>query len=372
LGNAIRIPLAATTTFFVNGDGAATHPCGAFTCQPGSNGNTGLSASSPWQTIQFSVATMATAYDFAGQTVSLQVADGTYNECVLLPSYLVTAAVDKNIFILGNAGDVTKVVVNCASGNTFQSVNAPQGWVIKNVTAKASNYCLYADYHGSVYWDGGAFTACVAGDAQAVNGAAFVEFINHNYTTTGTKSCHVNAVNTGEIIWNAVTANVNGSTFTNALECSIKFGLIDDTTLTIAGSFTGPKYSITGPVFPFTSGGVASTQNSTQYIGLGSIVNSEVNYYVVQSAYTSLVNLVVNVVSAPAAGQTYTFTVRIGGADSALTCQIANPATTCMDNIHAGVGGGGSFTAGSLIDLKMVSSATSGGTQVSAAVVAHN
>jgi hypothetical protein len=364
---AIRTKLFSTTTFYVNADGAATHPCGAFTCQPGNNNNSGLTASAPWQTIQSSVAQMASNYDFAAQTVNLQAADGTYNECVNLPPYITTATVDKNVFILGNSGDVSKVVVTCASGNTFTSVNSPQGWVLKNITANGTNSCLTADYHSSIYWDGGAFGNCGNFGAGAENAGAFIEFVNHNYTITAGGAGHINIVDGGEVVWGAVTATISGSpTFTNGFIVTSNGGFFDDTNLTISGSFTGPHYNITGRPVVFSTGATASTSNSTQYIGLSSISNTENNYYTLTVPTNKIVGLVVNVVTPPGAGQTFTFTLRLGGGATLLTCTISGAsASGCSDQIHATA----AITANAVADLQVVSSAGAATSIMSASAV---
>lgn len=366
LPSSIRTVLSATGNFYVNASGISTSPCGAFTCQPGNDTNNCATIATPCQTIQHTVAYIASAFDFAGQTVNVQLADGTYNECVALPPYITTATIDKNVFIIGDP-TVANVVVNCASGNTFTAVNSPQGWVIKNITAKASNVCLYADYHSSLYWDGGAFNACVAQDAQAVNTGAFIEFINHNYTTTTSKSCHVGTTDGGQVLWQAITVTITGSpTYSTGFECSTNNGIVDDTLLTISGSFTGPKYFLTGRPLGFSTGATASTSNSTQYIGMSSISSTETNYYTVAAPTNKIVGLVVNTTAAPGAGQTFVFTLRLGGGATALTCTVSGAvASSCSDYTHATT----SITTGTVADLQVVSSAGAATAVMSGSVV---
>jgi hypothetical protein len=59
--------------------------------------------------------------------------------------------------------------------------------------------------------------------------------------------------------------------------------------------------------------------------------------------------------TAPAAGQTLTATLRVAGADTALTCTITGPSTTCSDVTHTAA-----CTAGNLFVMKLVTSATTG------------
>lgn len=363
--------LTANTTFFVNADPSNPHPCGAFTCSPGSNSNNGLSNTTPFQTIQVAVMGMV-AYDFGPQTVDLQAADGTYNECILLPDYVATNNNGRLVRIVGHSGSVGSVVVNCSSGNTFTIINA-NGWILKDITVTASQSCLFVDYHARLYWDGGNLGPCPSFHVQVINTGAFFEQILHNYTMSGNTQCHVQAVDGGEAIWQSAAVSIVGNpTFSVGLLCSTKSGVLDDTQATFTGGFSGPKYAMTGTPFSFTTGATATTPNSTQYVGLSSISNSENNYYVIPTSYSNLVNLNVNLSASPGVGQSMTFTLRVGGSASLLTCTISGAASSCQDNLHAGMGGSGNIGVGTVVDLQVVSSAGASAAIVTAAVVARN
>lgn len=363
-----RIVLTATTTFYVN-QSASTSPCGSFTCQPGNDTTGNGTVAAPWASIQRSVTTMAANYDFTGQTVNLQAADGTYNECVELPAYLTTSATDKNVFILGHSGSVSSVVVTCSggTGDAFLAVNAPQGWVIKNITVNASNACLYADYNGHLYWDGGAFNSCTNFDVSSGGAGSFIEFVNHNYTITANTQAHVQVNGGGDVVWQAVTATLVGTpTFSVALESTSNGGIIDDHSATFSGAFSGPMYAIAGRPVYFSTGTTASTSNSTQYIGLSSISNAENNYFTIAAPSLKIVQLSVNTLSPPGAGQSFTFTLRVGGGSAALTCTISGAsATSCSDLIHSDT----NFTAPSPFDVQVVSSSGAATAIMSAGVV---
>lgn len=367
-----RPVLTTTTTFFVNADGINSHPCGAFTCSPGSNSNDGLSSATPWQTIQRSVLGMVT-YDFGPQTVNLQAADGTYNECIQLPDYVSSNNNGRLVSILGHAGSVGSVIVNCGSGTTFTIINA-NGWILKDLTVTSSSTCLFIDYYARLYWDGGTLGPCPSFHVQAVNTGAFFEQILHNYSMTGNTQCHIQTVNGAEAIWQGGTASIVGTpAFSVGLLCSTKNGLVDDTQAVFSGGFSGPKYAMTGTPFSLTSGATATTPGATQYVGLSSISATEVNYYVIPIEYRNLVNLKVNLSASPGVGQTITATLRIGGSPSTLTCTISGGASSsCSDDLHTGVGGSGFITVGTVIDLQVVSSGGAAAAIVTAAVVARN
>src|SRR5262252_8311758 len=363
-----RQGLVTTTTFYVN-QSTSTAPCGAFTCQPGNDGNNGLSNTQPFKTLQAAVNAMAYNYDFGSQVVNLQMADGTYSECVLLPDYIGSTNQGRVVSILGNAGNTSAVTVTCnsAPSATITAVNASKGWILKNikVTHTANGTCVFADYHSAIYWDGGDFGVCGT-HASAINTGAFLEFINHNYTIDGAAQIHASASDGGEIIWQTVTATITGTpAFSVGLFSSANGGTIDPQFLTISGAFTGAKYAVYGPTFAFSTGATASTTSSTQFIGQGSINTTENNYYVVAPHVTRIEQLYVNVVTAPGVGHTFTFTLRLGGNDTALTCTISDNATACNDLVHENT----NVTSGVVIGVKMVSSASAATTQAAASVV---
>lgn len=109
---------------------------------------------------------------------------------------------------------------------------------------------------------------------------------------------------------------------------------------------------------------VAATQaqNQTLYDAVGVSGNATNAIAMAAPIPATLRNLRVAVTSAPAAGQTYTFTIYTGSTlgsltASSVTCQMSNPATTCADSTHTAA-----LTAGQYWLMQVVTSATSGST----------
>lgn len=371
----INYILTGTKTFFLNGDAVNPQPCGVFTCQPGNDSNNCLTIATPCRTIQHTLTYVTATYNFGAQGVVVQAAKGTYNECVNLPPYLSTNPVDKQVFLQGNS-TVSDVTVSCSSGNTFSAINAPQGWVLKNLTVTASNICVFSDYKGSIYWDGGNFSGCTNFDVSAVNSGAFVEFVNHPYSASDSPACHVNTADGGQVAWNSVTANIiGGPTYSLGLLCVQKnIGIIDDSGLTISGSFSGPKYAVQGLTIFFSSGITALTPNSTQYVGLGSVSSSLINYFPIPFPTAGFVDLWVQTTAAAGAGQSYTVTVQFSGVNSLLTCTISGAsATSCTDQNHLGFPPGpGTVATGTITNIQVVSSVSAAAVQISASMIQHN
>lgn len=96
-------------------------------------------------------------------------------------------------------------------------------------------------------------------------------------------------------------------------------------------------------------------QASTWFVGIGGN-NAAEGFVLVPMAQAGTIDkMYCQTQAAPAAGQTFTQTIRKAAADTALTCQMTSAGTTCNDTTHSF-----SVVAGDIIDIKVVTSATSG------------
>lgn len=369
-GTGLRKILTSSTTFYTNASGSLTAACGGFVCNPGSDSNNCLTNLTPCQTIQHTVSAIADAYDFASAVITFQLADGTYNEHILLPEYVTSTNQGRAVTIAGHAGNTSLVTLAGGAFNTITSINAPHGWILKDLHITSSATCIFNDYNSKLYWDGGDFGACTNYQVQAVNGGSFFEFTPNNYTISGGSQYHAQAQNGAEIICNSVTATITGSpTFSFALFGAAGGALVDDSACTISGAFTGDKFDISSPGASFMlSSGVAITPGSTQYIGQGSISSTETNYVVLPSSYHKLVDMYVSSSAPPGAGKNININFRIAGGATSMTCTISNAATACHDKIHT-VTSGGVAGAGAVIDVQVVSDAGAGAGVISVGVV---
>jgi hypothetical protein len=96
-------------------------------------------------------------------------------------------------------------------------------------------------------------------------------------------------------------------------------------------------------------------QASTWFFTNSSAVAAENIVAIPMSQSCTFSNMYASTLSTPAAGQTFTLTMRKNAVDQALTCQITNPNFTANDNTHSF-----SVVAGDLVSVKLVTSATSG------------
>jgi hypothetical protein len=99
-----------------------------------------------------------------------------------------------------------------------------------------------------------------------------------------------------------------------------------------------------------TSGNL--TANSTQYFS-NTISSFESLIRQVVAAGGTFTKFYVSLQAAPGAGQSYTFTLRVNGSDTDVTCTIADSATSASDLTHTAA-----ITAGQSWSLKSVSSTT--------------
>lgn len=103
-------------------------------------------------------------------------------------------------------------------------------------------------------------------------------------------------------------------------------------------------------------------QNTTAYDMIGASGNGTTAIAMQVPSATTFRNFRVSTTNAPAAGQTFTFTVFTGSTlgsltSSGITCQISNPATTCNDLTNSKT-----LTAGQYWLIQAITSATSGAT----------
>ena len=124
-----------------------------------------------------------------------------------------------------------------------------------------------------------------------------------------------------------------------------------------------PTWAYLSIPFPFhwNAGNTGPPGGTTNFMG-GGIVDTtvEANMQLPLPFACTVGNLYAAASTAPTAGQTFTYTLRKNGVDTAVTCQIANTATSAND-----VANTVAFAAGDLITLKVVTSA-------SAVAAAHN
>lgn len=230
-----REKLAAARTYYVRTDGADT--------------NTGLAdtAGGAFLTIQKAVDAVSTI-DATTYQVTVKIADGTYNESVVLRPCLGTLP----LIIRGNLTTPGNVVVNGAT--CFLA--AQPGVVVQILDLKltASSLGLSATYAGKIEFGNLNFGACSNRHINAQYGG----FINSlsSYTISGGSLAHITATTGGTVRVASVTVTLTGTpAFTSFIDFSSgAVGAVSSNTY--SGAATGKRYNL-------TTNGVVDTAGAT-------------------------------------------------------------------------------------------------------------
>jgi hypothetical protein len=131
-------------------------------------------------------------------------------------------------------------------------------------------------------------------------------------------------------------------------------GSTANTFLGVNAAGTGLAFQSTRQMVPFSSGTATITQASTFFVGSAFAASVENTVQVLCPFGGTFKNLTI-LSAPPASGQTLTVTFRVNNADTALTCTVTGPGTTCTDTTHTAT-----CTAGQTWSTKFVTSATTG------------
>jgi hypothetical protein len=240
-GSVAREVLTANRTYYV----ATT----------GNNSNNGLTAGTPFLTTQKAIDVCAATLDFAGYTVTIQIADGTYTSGTSIKA-MVGMASPASLVVQGNATTPANVLINVSGGIPF-TVSGPQTQCyIKNLKVQGS--IAFNVLFGTLYWSGVVFGACSAYHFNA-NKALIMFQGSGGYTIAGGAATHLYATS-GSLFWceGVGTVTLSGTpAFTT-------FVIADNTTNvringnTYSGGATGSRYSVSANAVIFTNGGGAT------------------------------------------------------------------------------------------------------------------
>lgn len=253
--------ITAQTTYYVNASGSVTSPCGAFTCQPGSDSNTGTSPSAPWQHLTYAANYVTTHFTPLNATVFIQAANGIYSENVVLPPWVGVYARDSTaltatasqITIIGNNSNPATVAI-CASSGPDISENGSFGgeWQVTGV--KLSSDCgatdgIFLDWSANMTV--GNLTCEVVGTCMNVRYGSQLELVGGaTVRVLGPAFAFATAVAGAKVIahgQNLVTITmVSTPNFTGAFVQKDETSFLDLTTATFTGSATGVKFFLGG------------------------------------------------------------------------------------------------------------------------------
>lgn len=231
-----REVLTAARTYYVRTDG--------------SDSNTGLAdtAGGAFLTIQKAIDTVC-ALDINTQTVTIQVADGTYSAGNIVKPYLGAGPVT----IQGNTTTPANVLISAGSANAFACENAGY-WKIKGLKLTSTNQGIYASGASLIKHSNMDFGACYC-HVYVTKSAAVVGETNHTISGGGTAHVYANAG--GSYSCNAMTITLTGTpNFAGGFYWSNNgLGFFESFSNTYSGSATGLRYNISGCAVIFTNSG---------------------------------------------------------------------------------------------------------------------
>ena len=237
----------------------------------GSDANNGLSAGSPFATIGKAASVITDALDLGGQTVTIQLADGTYASGLSLTG---SWSGGGSVVLKGNAATPGNVVVN---GSFGVLVTAPLAGTLTVQDLKLVNGAM-GIYHaapGLIRFTNVNFGACGQFHMQTDAPGAKLEATG-NYAISGGALCHWLANGQGMILCAGKTVTLTGTpAFGIVFAYATRLSQIQGFANTYAGTATGTRYLVDGNSLLFTNGGgptalpgntAGSTNTGGQYV----------------------------------------------------------------------------------------------------------
>lgn len=208
----------------------------------GNDENAGLAddASHAFRTIQHAV-NMAMALDSNGCDVTIQIADGTYNETVSIGRMIGIGSSSLNI--VGNISSPDSVVLNGATGyGALHVTNNVVPVVIQGIRLTGA-HGIYADTGAQVKF--GAVDFGPATSSQIIAHSAVVTAIG-NYSISGAAASHVRVETPGarvSLAGRAITL-LNMPAFSNAFVYAAYSSLVSCQSCSFSGAATGRRYEV--------------------------------------------------------------------------------------------------------------------------------
>jgi hypothetical protein len=326
-----KILLAASLTAYVNSS-SSTSPCGAFTCQPGSDSNSCLSPTTPCKTLANALTVIPPLYDLGNQTLTFQLADGTYNECEALPDFASNSNFGNNLtpqaIIAGDASTPSNVVIDCTTEPTFIARNVNSVWQIQNLQVEGTHGCIVAN--SAIVYAAGLTLDCSGTAMLRASYAGALIIFNGNLSVISSATTLFDGTQGGSIASNAGVTITGGSSLTFTEVVSMTNGsFMDLAGITFSGfsGITAAKYLIDSrsgvvdtaggdpnTLLPGSTGGISFSPIAQAGVGgLGFSINlSSVNF-------NNLADTSFPVPSVSGFSRYYVESVNITGASASLT-----------------------------------------------------
>lgn len=223
----------------------------------GSDSNDGLTALTPFLTIQAAVDAVC-ALDISTFNVVIDVENGTYTGSTTLKPLVGSGTVT----IMGDTTTPANVTVSTTSNHCFVTAENAKQWAIQGIKMQTttSGHCLYVLNGGSITVGNHEFGAC-AGHHMLCNGSDSKIRRSAGYKVSGDCNRHWKTEVGGSIDMNSVTvtvtANITVTVWADANVGSIQ-SIYGMTFSLGAFTVTGTRYSATGNAVLFVNGAGAA------------------------------------------------------------------------------------------------------------------
>jgi len=224
-----------------------TAPRTYYVATTGSDTNDGLTAATPFLTIQKALDTVP-SLDFNGYDVTIQLADGTYNKSLIVPYFTGGG----RLVLKGNATTPTATVVSSTQSGPTLLADRVRNFVVENLTltnsGSAGSLLLAADGSHVIIGTGVVFGPANAQHITSTTGSTVMSY--SNYTVSGSAGMHVDA------LWGGYIRLLGGITISGTPNFTTAFArAYVDSMMTISGTITG---SATGKKYDAQFNGVIS------------------------------------------------------------------------------------------------------------------
>lgn len=249
-GVPLRIPLTTATTFYV----ATT----------GSDSNNGLTSGTPWLTPQHAYAVLTSLYDFGGQNVTVQFANGTYTYTGFQLTNPWTGG--GTLTFQGDTTTPDNVVINVTGSGTnacgFINLTTLPGFLgiygMKITVAVGGQACIRNAGLGTIQFKNIDFGACAQGHVEAASVGTTIQAIG-NYSIIGNAAFHLFGNGGGLVQARAVTVTLTGTpAFSGAFARANDLGSVQANNTSFSGSATGSRYMAMSNGVILTGGGGAN------------------------------------------------------------------------------------------------------------------
>lgn len=262
-----------------------TGPYTVFVSLAGSDSSGDGSAGNPFLTLQHAWNFVIGSFDFSGQTVTIQLTDGTYNAGLVAAGAAIGGTATASVIITGNASNSANVVISVTGADGIVASNGA-GVIVQNLTVRSTavgssgGAALAATWGGFLGFRNVIFGASTFYHVFATQGGN-IQAIN-NYSITGGAEVHMSilggafgqmSATGGGAVAVVITLTGNPNFSVGFVQASSN-GTIYAPLCNFVGTATGPRYqAVAGGVIDTEGANNGNPANYFPGSAVGTLVN---------------------------------------------------------------------------------------------------